>query len=63
MRLNAEEAKVCENVARQFPAFVEILNRWRSEELERLPYATNQMDVMRGRVQSLTELQAFLLPR
>jgi hypothetical protein len=63
MRLSAEEAKICQNVARQFPEFVEILNRWRSSELDTLPYAANNLDVMRGRVQTLTEMQGFLQPR
>ena len=57
MRLSAEELKIFQSVARQYPEFVEVLNRWREEELEVLPFATTQLDVLRGRVQALTELQ------
>lgn len=57
MRLSADELKVCQTIARQYPEFVELLNRLRTDELEVLPFATNNLDVMRGRVQALTEMQ------
>ena len=57
MRLTAEESKIFQNVARQYPEFVAVLSRWREEELENLPYAASNLDVMRGRVQTLTELE------
>lgn len=60
MRLTADEQQVFHNVARQFPRFVEAIERLRLEELEKLPYATNSLDVQRGRVQSLTEMQKAL---
>jgi hypothetical protein len=63
MRLSAEEDKIVQNITRQFPAFVEILNRWRSDELENLPFAVNNLDVMRGRVQALTEMKRLFEPR
>lgn len=63
MRISADEAKIFQNVARQYPDFVAVLSRLRQEELESIPFAVNQLDVMRGRVQSLTELQALLSPR
>ena len=64
MRLSAEELKVFQNVTRQFPQLLEILNRWREEELEKIPYATEtNLDVMRGRVQALTEMKRHLEPR
>ena len=47
-----------ENLARQFPEFGDFLSAWRQKELEQLPYAVAaNLDVTRGRVQSLTELQ------
>lgn len=57
IRLSKEEHKLLADVGRQYPKFVEILSRWRIEELERLPYSQKEIvDVQRGRVQALTEL-------
>lgn len=56
--------KLFENISRQFPEFGEFLAEWRQEELEKLPYAADtNMDVLRGRVQTLTELRQGLFGR
>jgi len=47
-------------MARQFPEFAEFLDAWRQEELEAIPYGKDSLDVKRGRVQTLTELQRHL---
>ena len=53
-----------ETLARQYPELGEFLSQWRQEELEKLPYGTAaNLDVLRGRVQSLTELQQALFGR
>lgn len=63
IKLDADEVRVMHDVGRQFPKFVEILNRWRTTELETLPFAKNEnLDVMRGRIQSLAELQKAIKP-
>ena len=62
IRLDKAELKLLNDVGRQYPRFVEILSRWRTEELERLPYTNkDNVDVMRGRVQALTEMQRAIL--
>lgn len=66
IRLSPEEQKTLERVRRQFPEFVEILSRWRTEELERLPNAVgaaSNVNVMQGRVQALTEMQRAIQGR
>ena len=64
MRVTQDQSKDFKNVARQFPVFTEFLNAWRTEELERIPYAKDpqSLDVLRGRVQALTEMQRLLDP-
>jgi hypothetical protein len=58
MKLSPEQQNTFGNLARQFPEFGEFLSAWRQKELEQLPYAAAaNLDVTRGRVQSLTELQ------
>jgi hypothetical protein len=53
-----------ETLARQYPELGEFLRVWRQEELEKLPYGTAaNLDVLRGRVQTLTELQQALFGR
>jgi len=47
-------------MGRQNQVVVEFLSAWRMKELEQLPYATNNVEVQRGRVQVLTELQKLL---
>lgn len=45
-------------MARQYPEFTEFVGKWRLKELEAIPYAKDQsLDVLRGRVQALTDLQ------
>lgn len=61
MRATAEQLHGFKNMARQYLEFSEYLNAWRSEELEKLPFANNEnLDVLRGRVQALTEMQRLL---
>jgi hypothetical protein len=53
-----------EALARQFPELGEYLSVWRQEELEKLPFGEgHSLDVMRGRVQALTEIQKGLFGR
>jgi 6-phosphogluconate dehydrogenase (decarboxylating) len=60
-KLTVDEEQVFMNVARQYREFTAVINAWRLMELERLPFATEgNLDVMRGRVQALTELQRAL---
>lgn len=50
-----------ESMARQFPEVAKLISDWRKDELEILPFSRNEsLDVLRGRVQALTELQRFL---
>ena len=52
------------NIARQHTVFVEYLEAWRLSELETLPYGAGiNLDVLRGRVQTLTELRKSLSDR
>ena len=53
-----------EALARQYPELGEFLSAWRQEELEKLVMATKDTsDVLRGRVQALTEIQKGLFGR
>jgi hypothetical protein len=62
LRPNPEQLKQIQMIARQFPGFADFLNAWRMEELETLAGSTgNNTDVMRGRIQTLTELRQVLL--
>lgn len=64
IRLSPDELKLVKDVGRQFPRFVEILDRWKAQELEALIFATSTVsDTMRGRVQSLAELQKAIKDR
>lgn len=59
-----EQLKNFSILARQYPEFVEFLTDWRDKELNALPYSKNEnLDVLRGRIQALTELQRFLESR
>lgn len=60
MKPSADQLNALRQMARHNPQVVEFLNEWRQAELESLPFATNNLDVCRGRVQTLTELQRFL---
>ena len=63
-KIPAQFKQSFETLARQFPELREFLSAWRQEELEKLPYGTAaNLDVLRGRVQSLTELQQALFGR
>lgn len=64
MKFSPQQKQSFDNLARQFPEFGEYLAAWRQKELEALPYGIgNNLDVLRGRVQSLTELQQGLFGR
>lgn len=59
-----EQKQSFDNLARQYPEFGAYLAAWRQEELEKLPYGVGvNLDVLRGRVQTLTELQQGLFGR
>lgn len=60
MRMTADQKHVLRQMARQFPEFVELVGQWRQDELEKLPYAKDNLGVMQGRVQTLTEMQRHL---
>jgi hypothetical protein len=53
-----------EALARQYPELGEYLREWRQAELETLPYGVAaNLDVVRGRVQTLTELRQAIFGR
>lgn len=57
IQVTPDEKKLMQDVGRQYPRFLDLLNRWREHELESLVFAPKDIsDVVRGRVQSLTEL-------
>ena len=60
MKPTAAQAETLRKLTRQFPEFVELIDEWRSKELETLPYAKDNLNVQQGRVQALSELQRFL---
>jgi hypothetical protein len=63
-QLSPAQKQSFEALARQYPELGEFLSAWRQEELEKLPYGTaSNLDVLRGRVQTLTELQKGLFGR
>lgn len=64
MRLTADEQQLFSTMSRQFPRFVEVIERVRVEELELLPVASkDSLDVLRGRVQALTDIRKLLAIR
>lgn len=57
IKVTLDEAKLIQDVGRQYPRFLDLLSRWREHELESLVFAPKDFsDVVRGRVQSLSEL-------
>ena len=57
-RISPEVRKAFKEIEHHYPAFCKYLAEWRQEELEKLPSGVAiSLDVMRGRVQTLTELQ------
>ena len=56
----AEQLTALFVMGRQNSVATEYLTAWRNEELEQLPFASNSVDVQRGRVQVLTEIQKLL---
>ena len=63
IKLSTGQLHALQTISRQFPEFVELLEDWKAQELNALPYATNNLDVIRGRVQTLVELTRELKPR
>ena len=63
-KFTPDQKQSFENLARQYPELGVYLSAWRQQELDALPYAaTETLAVLRGRVQSLTELQQGLFGR
>jgi len=63
-QLTKDQKQSFETLARQFPEFGRFLADWRQHELESLVFAApGTMDVIRGRVQALTELQKGIFSR
>jgi hypothetical protein len=63
-KFSPAQKQAFDNLARQYPELNEYLSSWRQQELEALPYGVgNNLDVLRGRVQTLTELQQCLFGR
>ncbi len=60
MKPSTDLAASFNSMVRQYPEFAEFVESWRREELEQLPYGGPSVDVMRGRVQTLNELQRHL---
>ena len=61
MAPTSDQLKMLQELARHYPQFGEFVAMWRTEELEQIPNAQKEaLDVMRGRVQTLTTLQRFL---
>jgi len=60
MKPTPEQLAGIRNMARQFPEFVEFVAAWQKTELDALPFAKDNLGVMQGRVQTLTEMQRVL---
>lgn len=59
-----QQRQAFEGLRRQFPELGEFLTAWRQDELEKFPYVIGEnMDVLRGRVQALTEIKQGLFGR
>jgi hypothetical protein len=58
MRLSEEDLNLMKTIARQFPAFADLLTAWRNHELEALAQSSvENFGTIKGRVQLLTEMQ------
>ena len=63
MVFSSDDRKLMADVGRQFPRFVALLSAWRQGELENIVVASrDSTDVLRGRVQTLTEMQRLVSP-
>jgi hypothetical protein len=64
MKPNVEQLEMLKKLGNQFPEFGDYLTAWRQGEMETLAYGVGgSLDVMRGRIQSLTELQQAIFGR
>lgn len=64
IRPTADEANLFQTLARQYPQFVEYLNRARQDELETLALTPATLsDFQRGRVHALSEMQGLFKVR
>jgi hypothetical protein len=64
MRFTPEDLQTFSRVGRQFPEFIEILSRWRTEEMEALLLAAEKdTRTIQGRARLLTELRKQLNAR
>ena len=59
-RPSPEVIKALANTVRQYPEVLEWLEGWSTEELSRLPNATQNTALAQGRCQILTELSKFV---
>jgi hypothetical protein len=63
-KFSPEQKQSFDTLSRQYPEFGEFLREWRQQELEAMVHATKEnLDVLRGRVQTLTELSQGLFGR
>jgi hypothetical protein len=60
MKPSAEQLHTLRTIARQYPDFIQYLTDWRRKEMEQLPYARENLGVLQGRAQLLTEMQRNL---
>ena len=63
IQLSDDEAKLLKQIGRQYPNFVELLERLRSAELESMATGTQEhFSTYKGRVQCLTEIRQLVRP-
>lgn len=64
MKPNPDQLQALHVMARHNPAVAEFVELWRQAELEQLAIVPKKhSDLVRGRVQLLTELRQYLSPR
>lgn len=64
MKISREERELCIQIGRQYPSFKTFIERWWMEELVVLPAAVSQnVGVLQGRAQVLTEMKDYLQDR
>lgn len=56
-----DEQKLCKQIGKQFPNFLDLLDRLRTAELEQMATGTQEhFSTYKGRVRALTELQQVI---
>lgn len=63
MRPSEEQLHNLQAMARQYPEFLQYLTDWRRKEMEQLLHARENLGVLQGRAQLLTEMQRILTGR